>query len=69
MFGEIFANKRLMKENIRLRCRVAELEERLCPCEQHDWVKVEVTYDYDGYSHCSVRSRFKCKRCGKEMED
>ena len=30
----------LINENIRLTYRVAELEERLCPTEQHDWLTV-----------------------------
>ena len=31
-----------MKEKImQLNYRVAELEERLCPCEEHDWKQID----------------------------
>lgn len=65
----MFLNRKLKEENTRLRYRIAELEERLCPCEGHDWVRVEVTYDYDGHGHSYVKTRLKCKRCGKEMRN
>lgn len=48
--------RKLREEVIRLNYRIAELEERLCPCEEHDWKEVE--------SPVNTR-RFKCKRCGK----
>ena len=32
---------KLMLENISLKARVAELEEKICPCEQHDYIKID----------------------------
>lgn len=40
----MFGDKRLKAEIVRLSYRVAELEERLCPCEQHDWKRTVVDY-------------------------
>jgi hypothetical protein len=65
----MFFNRKLKEENIRLQCRVKELEERLCPCEQHDWVLISTTYDYDGYGYSDARNHYKCRRCGKEVRD
>lgn len=45
--------------------RVAELEERLCPTEQHDWVLVGSRYSYQTMDNVN---RYKCRRCGKEKE-
>ena len=59
--------RKLREENIRLKCRVQDLEERLCPCGQHDWVHVDTSYIYDGYGSSEERNFYKCKRCGKEM--
>lgn len=55
----------LEKEIIRLRHRIAELEDNLCPCEEHDWKYVR--FRYLG-SHIGHRHLYKCKRCGKTME-
>ena len=65
----MFGRNKLKRQIVDLKYRIAELEERLCPCEQHDWVKTgfyltggtgmgdELTI----YTH-------KCKRCGKVNE-
>lgn len=52
----MFGNKRLKAEIVRLSYRVAELEERLCPCEQHDWKRTGVDYSYDGAGCCDART-------------
>lgn len=63
MFGRL---RRLREENNRLRNRIYELEQILCPCEQHDLVQIgkeeqwgsspqELTYIYI----------YQCKRCKK----
>lgn len=44
--------------------RIQDLEERLCPCNQHDWVKIGRTVDY--INDCEYKYHVKCKRCGKE---
>lgn len=62
-------NSKLKEENIRLKCRVKELEERLCPCEDHDWKLVDTDYRFG----CCVEDidtiyHYKCTRCGKELK-
>ncbi len=52
-------------EQLTLLNRIAELEERLCPAQQHDWklVSSSVISDMQGtvkYSH------WQCLRCGKK---
>lgn len=39
-----------------LQYRIKELEERLCPCEEHDWKYIGMF-------------KYKCRRCGKEKWD
>lgn len=63
----MFGKRKLKAEVVRLTYRVAELEERLCPCEQHDWKQTGVDYEYDGVCGCDSVYRYKCKRCGKKM--
>ena len=63
----MFGNKRLKAEIVRLSYRVAELEERLCPCEQHDWKRTGVDYSCDRAGCCYDMYNYKCARCGKKM--
>ena len=66
----MFGIRRLKAEVVRLTYRVKELEERLCPCEQHDWVVTHIEHstitctglDFYTIYHC------KCKNCGKQAE-
>lgn len=52
-----------------LRHRVEELEERLCPCGQHEWVDTgKRDYEYAG-ACVDVLIWYKCKRCGKVKQD
>lgn len=52
-----------------LRRRVDDLEERLCPCGNHEWVDTgEREYFCDGISVDSMRW-YRCKRCGKVKLD
>lgn len=59
---------RLKDEIVQLTYRVAELEERLCPAEQHNWVKAGHRYT-DICGHLETVHRYKCRRCGKVKED
>lgn len=47
--------------------RIEELENILCPCGQHDWLKVD---EYNGYNLWSGKmdngTRYQCKRCLKK---
>lgn len=50
-------------EIVRLHYRISELEERLCPCSQHDWeligLRYGVAYVVGGVE---IIYRYKCKR-------
>ncbi len=66
--------KRELKEEItRLNYRISELEERLCPCEEHDWK--EIGYYFTSYAYYPTGLdfdtvyKYKCKRCGKLREE
>lgn len=37
----MFGRAKLKAEIMRLTYRVADLEERLCPCEEHDWKQIK----------------------------
>jgi len=64
----MFGKRKLKAEIVRLTYRVAELEERLCPCEQHDWKCVDMDFEYgSGVGDVETIYRYKCKRCGKQM--
>ena len=55
----------LEKEIIRLQHRIAELEDNLCPCEEHDWKCVGSKLVGRDFDDCY---QYKCKRCGKVKE-
>lgn len=62
-------NKKLKEENTKLKYRIKELEERLCPCEDHDWKLINTEYKFG----CCVEDidtvyYYKCTRCGKELK-
>lgn len=61
--------QRLKAEIVKLTYRVAELEERLCPCEEHDWKDVGRHYIYDMGGGCETIRHYKCRRCGKYSEE
>lgn len=63
----MFGKRKLKAEIVRLTYRVEELEERLCPCERHDWKQIGVDYTYDGVGSCDALYNYKCARCGKKM--
>ena len=66
----MFMTKRKMKDEImRLSYRVAELEERLCPCEEHEWKQVDsyLLISADGIDYDTM-VKYKCRRCGKLKE-
>ncbi len=59
---------KLMLENISLKARIAELEEKICPCEQHDYIKL----DYElvggtGLGDEMTIYKYKCRKCGKRV--
>lgn len=66
----MLSKRKLKDEVVRLSYRVKELEERICPCEQHEWVVTRkefasitsISFDVETIYHC------KCKNCGKETK-
>ena len=58
-------SKRKLKDDIvTLSYRVKELEERLCPCQSHEWKKVETEFEYIYDEFVTVHTH-QCTRCGK----
>lgn len=63
----IFFKKR--DEIMRLSYRVADLEERLCPCESHDWKCIGYSYEIrSSVGDVDTVYSYKCARCGKTMK-
>lgn len=63
----MFFNRKLKEENVKLKYRVAELEERLCPCEQHELIEIGKQFVMLSPSPAEGEylRTYKCKRCGK----
>ena len=61
----MFKNKKMAAEIVRLKYRVQELEERLCPCEQHQWVVIDTEIDFGSFGDITNYYTYKCRRCGK----
>lgn len=61
----MMGKRKLAAEIVRLSYRVAELEERLCPCEGHDWKKIDTEFFPDSYGGGDTRYVYKCRTCGK----
>ena len=61
--------RKMRDEIVRLNYRVADLEEQLCPCESHDWKKVDSCFTSFtcGFDFDTIY-KFKCSRCGKTRE-
>lgn len=63
-------NKKLKEENLKLKYRIQELEERLCPCEEHDWKLINTEYKFGCHpTDVDVINIYKCKRCGKHKRE
>lgn len=58
--------RELKAEVVRLTYRVADLEERLCPCDDHDWKCIKTDWDVGhGVGDVETYYTYKCRRCGK----
>lgn len=60
----MFGRAKLKAEIVRLQYRVAELEERLCPCEEHDWKEIGYKLSFGDF-YVSRICTYKCRKCGK----
>lgn len=60
--------RRLKAEIVQLNYRIAELEERLCPCEQHDlrYINFHFIGGTGNGDEITVYA-YKCRRCGKKV--
>ena len=53
----------------KLQARVEDLEERLCPFNQHDWVQTDsYSIPLNNYLDFDIVRVYKCRRCGKKQE-
>lgn len=60
-------SRKAMKTQITdLEYRVKTLENILCPCGQHDWVKSTETYGTDGNFERYTIETYMCRKCFKE---
>lgn len=57
-------NKKLKLRLLEAQYRIKELEERLCPCEQHDWVEIHKEFVMTSSNTMEVLRKYKCKTCG-----
>lgn len=64
----MFGRRKLKDEIIKLNYRVAELEERLCPCESHDWKLIGTKWTCDSFGSSDSVYTYKCKTCGKTKD-
>lgn len=65
----MLTRRKLKAEIVKLTYRVAELEERICPCEQHDWMQINFRFvGGTGRGDETTLYKHKCKRCGKVKE-
>ena len=64
----MLTRRMLKNEIVRLTYRVAEMEERLCPCEDHDWKRVGRHCQEDAEGGPVSVEHYKCRRCGKYVE-
>lgn len=65
-----FHTKRFYKNKVmQLEYRVKDLEERLCPCESHEWKQVGYRFVHIAMGELETIRCYKCEVCGKEKED
>lgn len=66
----LFQAKRFLKEEIvRLEYRVRELEERICPAEEHDWKRTAVHRAVIYGESVEIGTDYLCRRCGKRKRE
>ena len=63
----MFRSRQSLKDEIvSLKYRIADLEERLCPCEQHDFIEIGKQFVmHSSFGDGDYYRKYKCKRCGK----
>lgn len=67
--SDMVTKRKLKDEIVKLNYRIEELEERLCPCGEHDWKQVDsYTTTFTNGLDFDIICKYKCKRCGKTKE-
>ena len=58
---------KLELDNAILQMRIEYLENLVCPCHQHDWIKVDY-YFVGGTGHGDETTiyKYQCRRCNKK---
>ena len=64
----MITKQKLKEEIIRLTYRVEDLEERLCPCGNHDWKQIDFYLISGACGDFDTINRYKCARCGKTKD-
>ena len=54
------------EEYVNLNNRSDELEELLCPCAQHQWVRGEEEYVRTSIDDSEIGVNYRCKKCKKK---
>lgn len=63
----MITKRKLRDEIIHLQYRIKDLEERICPCGQHDYIKVGTEWE-DMPAGADMLTVYQCKRCGKKTK-
>lgn len=64
----MLTRRKLKAKIVEMTYRIEELEERLCPCQSHQWKYIE--FDLNGGSGLGdeiVIYQYQCKQCGKRI--
>lgn len=65
----LISRSRLAERELLFKTRIKELENILCPAEQHEYaVAGEEMHIIDGYGTVIYSRRYVCKRCLKAIE-
>ena len=63
------SKEKLLNRELFYKGRIKELENIICPAEQHDYAVVDEKMDViDGYGSTVFHRRYVCKKCLKAVE-
>ena len=64
----MFGRKARIERMVRMEERIKQLENIICPGEQHEYCLAGQTmHIIDSYGTATYTRRYVCKRCGKEI--
>ena len=65
----LISKSKLVEREMLFKARIKELENILCPGEQHDYAMVsEEMHILDGYGTTAYTRRYVCRKCLKAVE-